>query len=96
MTDKLSRIIKLSKCEVGVRVNFHTCNYESVTECIDNLKCLGVIDSDITTSKVIAKMIDLDTIVEVYSYDNSPVGSYTIYHYDLDIALDIMLNTLGG
>lgn len=96
MSDKLKRIIELSKCEVGVRVNAHKCNYESAAEGIDNLKCLGVIDSDITTNEVIVKMIELDTIVEVYSYADTPIAQYSVIHYDLDSALDIILNTLEG
>lgn len=35
-----------------------------------------------------AKMIETNTIVEVVFYPHTPVGSYIIYHWDIDGALD--------
>ena len=40
------------------------------------------------------KMIETDTIVNIQFYPKTPVGSYSVYHYDLDMALDLALECL--
>ncbi len=41
-------------------------------------------------------MIETDTVVEVFVYPSTPVGSYVVYHHDLTAALTQMLRTLEG
>ena len=42
----------------------------------------------------IEEMIRRDTIVKIQFYPNTPVGFYLIYHYDIDKAIDIALDTV--
>ena len=45
--------------------------------------------------KTIAKkIIEKDTLIEVRAYAHSSVGFYHCYHYDVDIAIDKMLNKI--
>ena len=40
-------------------------------------------------------MIETNTIIDLQFYPHTPVGSYQIYHYDLDKALDEALEILA-
>ena len=39
-----------------------------------------------------AKMIELNTIIRIQFYPITPIGSYVVYHYDIDLALDMALS----
>lgn len=87
--DKLKELISRCKCGVIVTVNDHRNIYENLEQwLVDNR-----VDSGIPMgSEVWQKMIELDTVINVQFYPNTPVGFYDIYHYDLDAALDQALN----
>jgi hypothetical protein len=87
MDDKLKEIAKMCKCGVFVSINEHRDYYLSVKENMSQLK--DEVDPD-----VLAKMIELDTAIQVQAYNKTPIGSYVVWHYDLDIALDKMLRTI--
>jgi hypothetical protein len=58
----------------------------SVKDYLNNLIELNVIDSeDMVYSK---EMIERDTIIELQFYPDTPIGSCTIIHYDLEKCLD--------
>ena len=40
-------------------------------------------------------MIETDTIVVLQFYPDTPIGSYSIWHHDLDAALDAALSCLS-
>ena len=42
--------------------------------------------------EVLAKMIEMDTVIDLQFYPDTPIGSYSILHYDLDLALDEALS----
>ncbi len=44
---------------------------------------------------VLAKMIDLDTIIAITFYPDTPVGFYTVLHYDLNLAVKEALNIVN-
>lgn len=108
MSDKLKQLIELSKCSVTVTVNDHKCCHMSVIESLLSDKELpgkkwqkdnGV---DLTdellgklevSSDVLNGMIDNDTIIIIQFFPKTPVGSFTIYHYDIDKAFDDCLVT---
>jgi hypothetical protein len=84
--DKLQKLLSLCKCGVYVTVNEHRDVYESATTALDD--AAGHVSPPHIPDDVRAKMIELDTIVQVQFYPVTPIGSYSIWHYDLDAALD--------
>ena len=47
-------------------------------------------------SDVYEKMKELNTIVELQYYPDTPVGFYKVYHYDIEKAIDEALSSLNG
>jgi len=90
----LSELISLCKSEVLIEVNSHTISYQSVEEYFeDNYETS---EKDEITDDVMAKMIELNTIVWLCVYPDTPIGSYRFFHYDIDIAVGEMLKHLKG
>jgi hypothetical protein len=89
--DKLSKIIAHCKCAVHMTVNDHRNMYESIEDAIDGLESFGF---EIEPS-IRARIIETDTLVELQAYPDTPIGFYKVLHYDLDAALDEMLQALG-
>lgn len=92
--DKVKKL--LDKCKFGVflTVNEHRNYYQSVESRLkelSQLECPPEIDD-----AVIKQMVDLDTIIELQFYPDTPIGSYTIYHWDLDAILDEALECIDG
>jgi hypothetical protein len=86
--EKIKELQSLCKCSVSVIINQHKDYYDSVVEYFkDN-------DDDETEADVMQKMIETDTVVWVQAYPNTPVGFYSVYHYDLDAALDAVLSAV--
>tara|TARA_R110000851_G_scaffold89533_1_gene195109 strand:- start:778 stop:1062 length:285 start_codon:yes stop_codon:yes gene_type:complete len=90
--DKLTKII--SRCKGGfyLEVNTHKDDYTSLTDRIDYLT--GIVGVDLS-SQMQSDMIKNDNIVEITCYADTPIGSYCVYHYSLDAAIDDMFDTLG-
>ena len=85
--EKFKELVSLCKASVSISVNTHKIYYVSVGLYID--KDVKYIDSDIFN-----EMVKRDTIVIVQVYPDTPIGSYTIYHYDIDKAVDMALNAI--
>jgi hypothetical protein len=86
--NKIKQLQSLCKCGVSVIINQHKNYYDSVEQYFtDN-------DDDEIEPEIMQKMIESDTVVWVQAYPNTPVGFYSTYHYDLDAALDIILNAV--
>ena len=51
-------------------------------------------DKDDIESDVLNKMIETNTMIELQFYPDTPIGFYKIYHYDLEQAIDIALNSI--
>lgn len=89
---KLEQVMKECKCAVFVSINEHRNYYKTVTETLEEAlgnECPPDISPDIRE-----KMIELDTIIVIQAYNNTPVGSYELYHYSLEMALDELLEVL--
>lgn len=83
---KIKELQSLCNCSVSVIINQHKDYYDSVEHYFkDN-------EDDEIESDVMQKMIDSDTVIWVQAYPNTPNGFYSVYHYDLDMALDLVLN----
>lgn len=91
MTDlKLKRLISLCKCSVSVEIDKHKNYYESVSAHLDDLE----IDEEDVDRETMNRMIEMDTIVIIQFYPDTPVGFYRVYDYDLDRALSKALAVL--
>jgi hypothetical protein len=84
---KLKEIMSLCKCGVFVSVNAHRDYYESVDENLDDRV-------DEIKPEVMKKMVETNTIIHIQAYPETPVGFNQVFHYDLDAALDEMLECL--
>lgn len=84
--DKLKELMSRCKATVYVSVNDHLNVYETAAQRLEDAadwECPPEIEPDVR-----AKIIETNTLVEVHFYPDTPVGSYMIWHYDLDAALD--------
>ncbi len=73
----------MCKCAVSISHNEHKQNYASIKNHLDFTDSCEDVEPE-----VLKKMIELDTLYEVCFYPSTPIGSYVVYHYDLDKALD--------
>lgn len=63
---------------------------EQSLEELDCLECPPELEDSIRKT-----MIDTDTIIDLQFYPDTPIGSYSVYHYDIDMAIDEALECLG-
>ena len=91
---KMLEIVSKCKAEVSIEFNAHKSCYESIEESLT----FGDMrpETEIEDPEVLAKMIELDRMIKVQFYPDTPVGFYTVYHHDLDSALDECLEILKG
>ena len=47
-------------------------------------------------NEVYEEMKKNNTIVEIQAYPKTPIGSYRLFHYDIDKAIDIILSCVNG
>jgi hypothetical protein len=80
--DKLKELLSRCKCGVFVTVNHHRDYYESVEQYMGDREISRV------DARKVAEMIRADTIIKIQFYPHTPIGSYIVWHYDLDAALD--------
>jgi len=92
MDVKFKQLLDRCKCGVHITVNSHRDYYQSAAESLEEISCMECppsIDEDI--KKI---MIETNTIVNIHFYPDTPIGFYSIYHYDFDAALDQALACL--
>lgn len=87
VVSNLNKLLNRCKCGVYLTVNEHKNYYEDVKDHLDNLG--GGSDA-----KIVEQIIKQDNIVELQFYPNTPIGSYTILHYDVDKAIEQALQIL--
>lgn len=92
--DKLNKIIARCKCGFYLTINSHRDDYETVEQYFNsnpiNQEYLEDIDKNIYE-----KMKELNVIISIHFYPDTPIGFYNIYHYDLDMAFDEILKILN-
>jgi hypothetical protein len=91
--EKLQKLLDSCKCGVHLSVNEHRNYYQTAEESLSEkygYECPPEIEDEVR--KV---MVDTDTIIDLQFYSRTPVGSYHIYHHDLDAALDEALDTFA-
>ena len=85
---KLEQLKDLCKYGFTLSINNHKVYRESVEECLEGEEWLD------KESDTVKKMIELDTIIHMVVFPNNPVGSYSLFHYDLDKILDEALEVV--
>lgn len=84
--NKLESLI--SKCKYGLylTVNAHRDNDQPAEDYLEEI--LGDVGLSELPDSVQKKMNELDTIIELQIFPKTPDESHTIYHYDIDMALN--------
>ncbi len=88
--EKLQKLLDKCKCGVYLTVNQHRNYYQTAEEALkekEGYECPPEIEPEVR-----AAMINKNVIIDLQFYPHTPIGSYNIYHYDLDMALDEALD----
>lgn len=94
MEEKLKKIFGRCKCGVYLTVNQHRDYYQTAEQ---KLKELDMLDATSDIDPEVRRiMIETNTIVDLQFYPDTPVGSYSVYHYDVDAAINEALKCLEG
>jgi hypothetical protein len=83
--EKLNQLKNKCKGSVSLGLNPHKDYYESVEDYIPK----GDIED--IPKDVLKEIVNTNTLVVLQFYLDSPVGSYTVYHYDIETAVEIAL-----
>lgn len=86
-------LMKLCKCGVYLTVNQHRDYYQTVDQYFNDLYDNVEIE-DIDTG-VYDKMKELNTVIELQFYPDTPIGFYKVYHYDLDLAISEAIKAIN-
>jgi hypothetical protein len=89
MSSELMKLIGICKCGVYLTVNRHKDMYQTAEAWIEELgdrECPEDLSDDVR-----AGVVANDSTVELQFYPDTPVGSYTVIHYDVDEAIAIAL-----
>ncbi len=89
----ISKLSELCKWSYTIDYNSHIDRYQSVEQYINELISIGSLDDEDIDNKVLQRMINDNKIVEIHYHCNS-VGSYILYHYDIDLAIEELLKIL--
>ena len=92
MEEKLKKIFARCKCGVYLIVNQHRDYYQTAEQKLKELDLLDATDE--IDPEVRRIMIETNTVVDLQFYPDNPIGSYSIYHYDIDAAIDEALECL--
>lgn len=93
---KLKKLISACKASVSININLHRDYYQSVEEYIGEQSLIYEELIEEIGKEVYEEMKKTNTIIEIQAYPDTPVGSYSIFHYDIEKALDIMLSSVNG
>ena len=86
-TDKLEFIVSECKASVSVTINDHKDNYESIEDYISRYLTKRECEEELP-KEVLSKMIEMDRVVCVQFYPDTPIGFYVVFHHDIESALD--------
>lgn len=92
--DKLKELMSRCKCGLFLTINEHRDYYQKAEDYLEEIQARQPESPLKIAADVRAKMIELNYIIDLQFYPDTPIGSYSIYHYDLDMALDEALACL--
>jgi hypothetical protein len=87
MSSPLNQLADLCSCEVSVSINPHTANYETIEGYLE-------FQAEEIEPEILAKMIKRNRLVWVQAYPTTPIGFYVVYHYDIDEAIQQVLEAV--
>jgi hypothetical protein len=90
----LQDVIDSCKGEVILSANQNRSNYESIRQYLADEQNRH--EELIATREIVAKMIETDRVIQLQFYPRNPIGSYTVYHYSLDAAINEAFGILDG
>lgn len=88
---KLNKLIGLCKCSVSIEANEHKNDNQTTKEYLED-KAYPIEDIE---TEVLEKIYETNTLIELCFYPNTPMGFYTVYHYDLEAAIDEALDIIN-
>jgi hypothetical protein len=94
--NKLLKLMSLCKCGVYIEVNQHRDFYQSVEKYCNDLFAVNESLRNEIPKEVMVKMIETDTVISVQAYPDTPIGFYSVLHYDLEKALDEVIKKIEG
>ena len=92
MGEKWARLLSCCKCGVFLTVNEHRNYYDTAEKAL--MEAAGRECPPEIASEVRQRMIETDTIIALQFYPDTPIGSYEVWHYDLESTLDMALACL--
>jgi len=75
------------------RDNHHSVETELYNICLGDKEKIKTEIEDMT-EEVYTKMVETDTMINLHFYPDTTVGFYRLFHYDIDMLLDIALAIL--
>ena len=91
--DKFKKLLELCKCGVYLAVNEYRDSHRTVEQGLDDLaeqECPPEISDEVR-----AGILNSGNIIDLQFYPDTPIGSYTIIHYDFDKAVEQALECLA-
>ena len=94
--DKLKELLSKCNASVSITVNPHRDYFQSVENYIEERALINEELIDELGQDVYEKMKKTNTVIEIQACPDTPVGWYIVFHYDIDKAVDIMLNYVNA
>ena len=89
MSKALEELADLCKAEVHVSMNPHTATYETIQDYLE-------VQEEEIEPEILAEMIKRNRMVWVQAYPTTPIGFYVVYHYDIETAIQEVLEAVKG
>ncbi len=86
----ISELLSLCKAEVLIEMNEGKNCYLSAADFLSENEDW----KEETGEEIWQAMIEKNVVISIQAYPNTPVGFYRIYHYDIDKAIDKMIEVL--
>ena len=95
--EKIKELQSLCKGSVSIDINEHTGSYLTVKEYLGELENLWSESMrEQIGEDIYDEMVKRNTLIEVRAYPRTPIGFYNCFHYDLEKAVDSVLNQVKG
>ena len=85
--EKIKWLFDRCKASVSISQNNHRDYYQSIPDYLEDQIQNGEVEKEL-----LDKMVSQDTLICIHAYPDTPVGFYSVYHYDLETALDLVIS----
>lgn len=88
--NNLEKLMSLCKCSIYIN------NYRDAYETVE--KEISRIETDIEESleeRIKKGMLETNNIIDIKCYPFTPISSITLYHYDINMAIDEMIDAIN-